>query len=189
MRRISTALLLALAPSAALAEGKMPQMDFSNPLTLDQVGWMAVILVVLYLLLSRWGLPQMGKVLENRAAIIARDLAAARAAKQDADRAVALLTATLASARANAQAEVAKAVADAKAQAASKAAALNAELEAKLAESEARIEAARASAMAAIKPVAAQAASEILLKLTGAVPEQSELSQRVEDALAARKAA
>ena len=26
----------------------MPQMDFTNPLTLDQVGWMVVILVVLY---------------------------------------------------------------------------------------------------------------------------------------------
>ncbi len=189
MRRTGTALLLALAPSAAMAEGKLPQMDFSNPLTLDQVGWMAVIMVVLYLLLSRWGLPQMGKVLENRAAVIARDLAAARATKQEADRAVALLTATIATARANAQAEVAKAVADAKAQAAAKAAELNAKLEAKLAESEARIDAARAAAMAAIKPVAAEAASEILLKLTGSLPGQDELARRVDDALAARKAA
>lgn len=189
MRRISTALLLALAPSAAMAESKMPQMDFSNPLTLDQVGWMAVIMVVLYLLLSRWGLPQMGKVLENRAAVIARDLAAARAAKQAADQAVALLTATLSSARANAQAEVAKAVGDAKAEAAAKAAELNAQLEAKLAVSEARIEAARAAAMAAIKPVASEAASEILLKLTGSMPGQDELARRVDDVLAARKAA
>ncbi|MGE4480900.1 F0F1 ATP synthase subunit B [Acidocella sp.] len=189
MRRFSTALLLALAPTAALAEGTMPQMNFSNPLTFDQVGWMAVILVVLYLLLSRWGLPQMGKVLENRAAVIARDLAAARAAKQEADRAVALLTATLSTARSNAQAEVAKAVANAKAEAADKAAELNAKLEAKLAESEVRIDAARAAAMAAIRPVAAEAASDILLKLTGSVPGQGELAQRVDDALAARKAA
>ena len=189
MRRTGTALLLALAPSAAMADGKLPQMDFSNPLTLDQVGWMAVIMVVLYLLLARWGLPQMGKVLENRAAVIARDLAAARAAKQEADRAVALLTATLATARANAQAEVTKAVANAKAQAAAQAATLNAALEAKLADSEARIDAARAAAMAAIKPVAAEAAGEIMLKLTGSVPGQEELAQRVDDALAARKAA
>lgn len=189
MRRLGTALLLALAPSAALAEGTLPQLDFSNPLTLDQVGWMAVIMVVLYLLLARWGLPQMGKVLENRAAVIARDLAAARAAKQEADRAVALLSATLTTARANAHAEVAKAVADAKAQAAARAAELNAKLEAKLAESERRIEAARAAAMSAIKPVASEAAGEILLKLTGSVPEQDELARRVDDALAARKAA
>ena len=190
MRRLSTALLLALAPAAAMAdEDKMPQMDFSNPLTLDQVGWMAVIVVVLYLVLSRWGLPQMGKVLENRAAIIARDLAAARAAKLEADRAVALLTATLNSARANAQAEVAKAVADAKAEAGAKAVTLNAQLDAKLTEAEARIAAARNAAMAAIKPVASEAAGEMLLKLTGSVPAQEELVRRVDDALAARKAA
>jgi F-type H+-transporting ATPase subunit b len=189
MRRLGTALLLALAPSAALAEGTLPQMDFSNPLTFDQVGWMAVIMVVLYLVLSRWGLPQIGKVLENRAAVIARDLAAARAAKHAADQAVALLTATLSTARSNAHAEVAKAVAAAKAEASAKAAELNARLEAKLAESEAQIDTARAAAMAAIKPVAAEAASGILLKLTGSVPEQSELAQRVDDALTARKVA
>ncbi len=167
----------------------MPQMDFANPLTLDQVGWMAVILVVLYLLLSRWGLPQMGKVLENRAAVIARDLAAARAAKLEADRAVAQLTITLSTARANAQAEVAKAVADAKAEASARAIALNAELDAKLAESEAQIISARDAAMAAIKPVASEAAREMLIKLTGSVPAQEDLVRRVDDALAARKAA
>lgn len=189
MRRLSTALLLALAPSAALAEGKMPQMDFSNPLTGDQVGWMVVILVVLYLALSRWGLPQVGKVLEDRAAAIARDLAAARAAKLEADRAVSLLNATLAAARANAQAEVAEAVAQAKAKAAAQAAELNARMEAKLAEAEARIEAARTAALAAIKPVAAEAAQEMLRRLIGAAPPAEELAREVDAALAARKAA
>jgi F-type H+-transporting ATPase subunit b len=189
MRRISTAILLALAPSAALAEGTMPQMDFANPLTSYQVLWMAVILVVLYLLLSRWGLPQVGKVLENRAAVIARDLAAARAAKLEADKAVAQLNATITQARGTAQAEVAKAVATAKADATATAAALAAKLDAKLAESEAQIAATKAAALAAIKPVAAEAASSILLKLTGSLPAEDKLATRVDDALAARKAA
>ena len=79
MRKLTTIGLLSIAPSAALADGTMPQMDFTNPLTLDQVGWMAVILVVLYLVLSRWGLPQIGKVIEHREAVIAQDLAAANA--------------------------------------------------------------------------------------------------------------
>jgi len=181
MRKLSTAILLALAPSAALAD-TMPQMDFHNPLTLDQVGWMAVILVVLYLLLSRWGLPEIGKVLENRAAVIARDLAAARAAKHEADAAVAALNATISQARAAAQAEVAKAVTDAKANAAAESTALAAKLEAKLAAAEAQI----AAALAAIKPVAAEAASTILLKLTGIQPAQDQLAPRLEAALAAR---
>ena len=185
MRKLSTAILLALAPSAALAD-TMPQMDFHNPLTLDQVGWMAVILVVLYFALARWGLPEIGKVLANRAAVIARDLAAARAAKHEADAAVAALNATISQARAAAQAEVAKAVTDAKANAAAESTALAAKLEAKLAAAEAQIATARAAALAAIKPVAAEAASTILLKLTGIQPAQDQLAPRLEAALAAR---
>jgi F-type H+-transporting ATPase subunit b len=188
MRKLSTAALLALAPSAAFAD-TMPQMDFHNPLTLDQVGWMVVILVVLYLTLSRWGLPQIGQVLENRAAVIARDLAAARAAKIEADAAVVALNATISHARAAAQAEVAKAVTDAKAHAAAESAALAAKLEAKLAAAETQIAAARAAALAAIKPVAAEAASTILLKLTGIKPAEDQLTPRLEAALAARKVA
>ncbi len=41
------------SPSAARAQG-MPQLDFANPLTLTQVGWGAVIFIVLYVLLSRF---------------------------------------------------------------------------------------------------------------------------------------
>jgi F-type H+-transporting ATPase subunit b len=197
MRRFSTAALLALAPSAALmalapsraVADTMPQMDFANPLLLDQVGWMAVILVVLYLVLARWGLPEIGKVLENRAAVIAADLSAARKAKMEADAAVATLNATMAQARAAAQAEVTKAVNDAKARASAEAATLAASLEAKLAAAETQIATARAAALAAIRPVAAEAASTILAKLTGLAPAEDQLSPRLDAALSARKVA
>ena len=189
MRRFGTALLLALVPSAAMADSALPQMDFSNILTWSQLGWMVAIMAVLYLLLSRWGLPEIGKVIENRAAVIARHLAAARAAKQEADQAVALLNATLASARADARAELAKAMADAKAAALAQSTSLNTRLEAKIAEAEARIEAARAAAVAAIKPVATEATEEILQKLTGVKAGQDQLVNYVDAVLAARKVA
>jgi F-type H+-transporting ATPase subunit b len=189
MRRLAAIVLLSLTPAAAMAQETMPQMNFKNPLTLDQLGWMAVILVVLYLLLSRWALPEMGKVLANRAAAIERDLTAAREAKTAADQAVLELNATLQQARRAAQAQVAAAVEQAKAEAALNAAALNAKLEEKLAQSEVQIQAARAQAMAAIKPVAEEAAQTILVRLTGTAPEGRQLGQRVDDALAARKAA
>lgn len=189
MRRLGIAALLSLAPAAAMAEGTLPQMDFHNPLTGAQVLWMVVILVVLYLLLARWGLPEMGKVLENRASVIARDLAAARGAKTAADQAVAQLNTTMAQARNTAQAQIASAVAQAKAQAGVNAAALAARLDARLAESEAQIDAARAQAMAAIKPVAEATARVILSKLTGGAPGEETLARRVDDALAVRKAA
>lgn len=189
MRRLGAALLLALAPSAAMAESALPQMDFSNPLTWTQLGWMVVIMVVLYLVLARWGLPEIGKVIQNRAEVIARNLAAARAAKQEADQAVLMLGATLATARANAHAELARTIAEAKAKAALQTASLDARLEANMEAAEARIEAARAAAMAAIKPVATAATADMLEKLAGITAGQEQLVNYVDAALAARKVA
>jgi F-type H+-transporting ATPase subunit b len=189
MRRLAAIALLSLTPAAAMADETMPQMDFKTPLTLGQLGWMAVILVVLYFLLSRWALPEMGKVLAHRATAIERDLTAAHEAKAAADQAVLVLNATLSQARHAAQAQVAAAVEQAKAEAALNAAMLNAKLEEKLAQSEAQIQAARAQAMAAIKPVAEDAAQTIMVRLTGTAPEGGQIGQRVDDAMAARKAA
>lgn len=179
---------LVLSPAAAMAEGKMPQMDFADPLTSSQVLWMAVILVVLYFLLSGWGLPRMGEVLETRAQTIARDLAAARAAKTESDRAVAEVQTTIRQARAKAQAEVAELSAKAQARADANAAALAERLEKNLAEAEARIDAARQAALAALKPVAETAASAMLLKLTGTAPAGEAVARRVEAAMPAGKA-
>jgi F-type H+-transporting ATPase subunit b len=189
IRRSALAILLTTAPAAAMAEGTMPQMDFANPLTTSQVVWMVVILVALYFILSRWGLPQIGAVLENRATTIARDLEAARAAKAAADKAVAELNATMKKARDAAQADIAKAESDAKAKALADAKALAAKLDAQLAYSEKLIAESRAAALAAIKPVAEAASVEILLRLTAKTPDHALLSPQIDAALAARKAA
>lgn len=189
IRRIAFTAAFASAPAMALAGQTMPQMDFKNPLTLDQVGWMVVILLVLYFLLSRWALPQIGKVLEHRAATITADLEAARNAKAAADAAVAALNKTMNEARAAAQAEITQAVDAAKAQARANAAAQQEKLDAQLAESEAQITAAREAALAAIKPVAADTAREILSRLTGQTPDQAALSPEIDAAYAALKAA
>ena len=190
MRRFAAIALLSLAPTAAMADGTMPQMDFKNPLTLDQLGWMAVILVVLYFLLSRWGLPEMGKVLANRAEAIERDLAAARGAKTAADQGDGGAERDAAARRAKPpRRRSPPRWSRRRRRRRLNAAALNAKLDEKLAQSEAQIEAARAQAMAAIKPVAEDAAQTILVRLTGATPEGGQLGQRVDDALAARKAA
>jgi F-type H+-transporting ATPase subunit b len=189
IHRTALAVLLSMAPAAAMAESNMPQMDFSNPLTTAQVVWMAVILVALYFTLSRWGLPQIGSVLENRAMTIARDLEAARIAKAEADKAVAELNATMKKARAAAQAEIAKAESDAKAKALADGKALAAKLDAQLAYSEKLIADARAAALAAIKPVAEAASVEMLTRLTAKTPDHTIISPQIEAALAARKAA
>ena len=91
----------ALAAETPTKEG-MPQLNFSNPLTLSQVGWMAIIFLVLYVVFSRWTLPQVARVVEHRAASIASDLDAARQAKAEAD--AAMREATQASRKAHADA-------------------------------------------------------------------------------------
>ena len=179
------AVALLLVPFAALAEG-MPQMDFANPLTKSQVIWGTLIFIVLYLLLSRWALPQVGEVLEKRASTIAGDLDAARAAKSLSDNAVRELNEATRAARATAQAEIAGAVAVAKDAAAAQAAELNARLEVQLAAAERQIGAARLSALGALRQVASETAVEVVSRLTGTAPSAQAVDRAVSAAMTAR---
>lgn len=177
---------LAAAP-AGEKKGGMPQLDFANPLTISQVVWLAIIFLALYLLLSRWALPQVGAVLEMRANRIQADLQAAHAAKASADSAVTELTAATREAQATAQAEINSAVATATEAAAAQSASLNARLEKQLAEAEQRIGAARAAAMGALRNVATDTAAAVITRLVGSTPDAGAVEQAVDAALAARR--
>ncbi len=179
------AAVLLVVPGAARAEG-MPQLDFSTPLTISQVYWGAAIFVVLYVLLSRIGLPKVGAVIEQRAVHIAADLDAAKAQKAQADAAVAELTATIQRSRAAALGEINQAVDQAKAAAAVQATALNARLEVQLKAAEARINEARAAALGALHQVASDTASTVIARLTGAAPDPRHVDTAVAAALTAR---
>ncbi len=178
-----------LASAAETAEGSvgMPQLDFANPLTISQVVWLAIIFVVLYLLLSRWALPQMSAVLEMRASRIKGDLEAAQTAKASADAALGELTAATRQAQATAQAEIASAVAVAKDAAAAQSAALNERLDKQLADAEQRISAARSAAMGALRDVAADTATAVVTRLVGSTPAPSAVQSAVDAALAGRR--
>jgi F-type H+-transporting ATPase subunit b len=180
--RIKTALALGLAlpamPRAALAATNgLPQMDFSNPLTFIQILWMAVIMIALYLLLSRWALPQLGGVIEARAARIAADLDVARQAKSEAEAAVLALNQSIRQAREASQSTIARAVDAAKAHARAQADELNARLDAQLAAAEARISDSRARAMASLPPIAEDLAATLVQRLTGAAPDPAVVSR------------
>jgi F-type H+-transporting ATPase subunit b len=116
-------------------------------------------------------------------------LETAKAAKAEADQAVAALDATVKQARNKAQADIAKAESDAKAKALADAKALNAKLDAQLEYSERQIEQARNAALAAIKPVAAETAATILTRLVGRSPEASVLDAELQAAITRRTAA
>ncbi|MCW3476706.1 F0F1 ATP synthase subunit B family protein [Limobrevibacterium gyesilva] len=179
-------MLLSSTAFAEEAKKGMPQLDATNPLILSQVVWLAIIFLALYLLLSRWALPQVAEVLEARAATIGRDLDAARAAKAAADEAVAELTKATRTAQAGAQAEIAGAVAAAKDAAAAQSAQLNAKLDAQLDAAERQIAGARTAALGALRQVATDTASVVVSRLTGIAPDVHAVDSAVGAALAAR---
>jgi F-type H+-transporting ATPase subunit b len=174
-----------LLPAAAMAEG-MPQLDFKTPLTTSQVVWGAIIFIVLYILASRFALPRVASVLEERASNIARDLENAQQSKAKADQAATEVAEATAKARAEAQAAINAALDEAKAAAAKQAATLNERLEKQLEEAESRIGEARASAMGALRQVASETAATVIARLTGTPPEQARLDGAIAAALSAR---
>ena len=177
MRFLLTALLL--LPGVARGEG-MPQLDFSNPLTTSQVAWGAVIFIVLYILASRFALPRVGAVLQDRAERIANDLENARTAKTTADRTGVELAEASTKARADAQAAINAALEQAKASAAAEAAQLNERLERQLQEAETRIAEARASAMGTLRQVATDVAGTVIERLTGGPPDPARLDNAIQ---------
>jgi F-type H+-transporting ATPase subunit b len=176
---------LPMLPAAAMAEG-MPQLDFSTPLTLSQVVWGAIIFAVLYILLSRTGLPLVASVLDERATRIARDLDEARAAKASADAGMTEAEQATAKARADSQAAINAALEEAKKAAAGQAETLNARLEKQLHDAEVQIGQARASAMSALRQVATETAATVVTRLTGVAPDPGRLDNAIGSALAAR---
>ena len=140
----------------------MPQLDFSNPLTIAQVVWMAIIFGLLYYLLARYALPQVAEVVDARAQRISSDLDSARAAKAQSDAAIAEITAASRRANAEAQASIAGAIAKAKAEALEQSRTADERLTAQLADAEHRIADARNAAMGALREVAQNTASAVI---------------------------
>jgi F-type H+-transporting ATPase subunit b len=187
LRRIAPVLVagLVVLPSVALAEG-MPQLDFTTPLTISQVVWGTIIFVVLYILLSRTGLPMVESVLEERAAKISKDLDEARAAKAMADAGMMEADQATVKARAESQSAINAALDEAKKAAAAQAEVLNARLEQQLHDSEAQIGQARSAAMSALRQVATETAATVVTRLTGTAPDAGRLDGAIGSALAAR---
>lgn len=148
------------AAHAAEASAGMPQLDFATfP---NQIFWLVVSVLVLYLLLSRVALPRIASVLEDRHQTISNDLEKAAQLKRDAEEAEAAYNAALAEARAEAQRIAAEAKAEIQKEVDAATAKADAEIAAKAAESQKRIEEIRDSALAAVEEVAGETATEIV---------------------------
>jgi F-type H+-transporting ATPase subunit b len=143
----------------------MPQLDFATfP---NQIFWLAVTLVVVFLLLSRVVLPRVAGILAERKGAILGDLAAAEELKQKAVAAEKAYQESLVKARSEAAAIIAAAKADIQKDLDAATARADAQIAAKTAESETRIAEIKAGAMAAVAEVARDTAGALVASLGG----------------------
>ncbi len=152
------------APDAEHAVG-MPQLDFSTwP---NQIFWLLVALVAIYLILTRIALPRISAVLAERSGTIINDLSAAEELKVRAVEAEKIYNDALATARTEAGKIVAKARAEIQADLDAATARADVEIAERTAVSEARIAEVRASAVESVTEVAKDVAAELVAVLGG----------------------
>jgi len=144
----------------AASSGGMPQLDIST--FGNQIFWLVIAIVVLYLILSRVALPRIGSVLAERTGTITNDIAAAETFKQQAAEAEAAYHQALDDARAAAAKVVDEAKADIQKDLDVAITKADAEIAARTAESEVRIAEIRASAAEAVTTVAKDTTKELL---------------------------
>ena len=161
-------------------EGSFPPFDTTH--FASQLLWLAITFGLLYVLMSKIALPRIANILERRAAKIASDLDAARAAQTQAEAAQKQHEKTLADARAAAQATGQAAQAAVVAETEAKRKVLDNELQAKIAAAEAQIAQTKASAMTNVEAIARDAASAIIQQLTGRTADAQAITAAVASA-------
>lgn len=143
----------------------LPQLDFSTfP---NQIFWLVVTLVVIYLILDRIALPRIASVLAERQGTITNDVGAAEDLRAKAAQAEKDYQKALTDARNEAQEIAAKARAEIQEDLDVAIAKADAEISARTAESEARIGEIRDGADAAVVEVANDTAKELIAALGG----------------------
>jgi F-type H+-transporting ATPase subunit b len=151
--------------AAEAASGGMPQLDFSTfP---NQIFWLLVTLVVIYLILSRIALPRIGAVLAERSGTITNDIAAAEDLKEKVKLAERAYDKALADARAEANRIVAQTKEAIQVDLAVEMKRADAEIAARTAESEKALSAIRDSAIENVTAVARDTVGALVEALGG----------------------
>lgn len=163
-------------PAGEEATG-LPQLDFTTfP---NQVFWLLIALVAIYLILTRVALPRISGVLAERSGTITNDIAQAEELKLKAEEAEKAYDKALADARAEAQRIIAEAKAEMQAELDAATDKADAEIAAQTAESEKRIAEVQAGALEAVREVAKDTAAEIV-RAVGAEADQSAIDRAVD---------
>ena len=133
-----------------------------------QLIWLAISFTALYVLLSRFALPRVGEVIEERRARILRDLNTADRLKDDTQKALRAYEKSLGDARANASGIAKQTRETLSGESDKEKAAIDKQIAAKLADAEARIATTKVKALASVSEVAADTAGAMVKQLIGA---------------------
>ena len=161
--------------------GAFPPFDSST--FASQLVSLVVFFVALYVIVSRIALPRVGAVIDARQNKIEGDLAEAQKLKDESEAALKAYETDLANARSRAQAIGAETREKLNAASEAERKSLEDKLAARLADAEKSIAATRATAMSNVRGIAAEAASAIVQRLTGASPDGRAVETAVDASL------
>jgi F-type H+-transporting ATPase subunit b len=173
----------ATAHTSAEGGHKAPFPPFQKETFASQLVSLLIAFVALYLIVSRIALPKVGKTIDDRQAKIEGDLAEAQKLKDESDSALKAYEADLAAARSRAQAIGAETREKLNAASDANRKSLEDKLSVKLADAEKTIAATREAAMSNVRGIAADAASAIVQRLTGVVPDGKAVETAVDRSL------
>ena len=162
----------------------MPQIAQLAETYASQIFWLLIFFGFTFFVIGRGMVPRVLATVEARDAQIAADLAAAQAARDEADRQEEAWRVRENENRASAQAVIAKAKADAAARTEQRLAKAQIKIDMQLTEAETRIAASRDAAMGEIEAVATDAAQDIVQRLAGVKIAKPSAAKAVKEAMA-----
>ena len=153
--------------SSVQAEAPLGFPPFDASTFPSQLFWFAIVFIVLYVVMSRVAIPQIGSIIDKRKARIDGDLREAERLKGETDKAIAAYETALADARKNAHSIAEETRTSIKADLDGKRKTVEDDLSKKVAEAEARIDKNKNEALGRVGEIAADTAAALVTQLTG----------------------
>ena len=142
----------------------MPQLDFST--FLPQIFWLFISLSFLYIILSRYALPRISDVIEERKDIIAQDIDSAKEYSEESEKAIEELNLKLSEAKTSSQNLINKSIQDIKEDSEIKKSSLIKEINNEISEAEGEIKEKKETALDEISSISESLAIEMLENLS-----------------------
>ncbi|MBU2531863.1 MAG: F0F1 ATP synthase subunit B' [Alphaproteobacteria bacterium] len=171
-------IVLAAVPDTVETKSGLPQLNTND--MAPQLIWLALTFIALYWALSRFTLPRIASVIEERKNRIERDIAEGERLNKETQNAIAEYEQKLADARGKAGAMVKENRDAVTAELEAKRQAAEAEDQARMAAAEERINAMKSEAMAQVTTISTETAQELIKKLVGAEISAEEIQRAMQ---------